>query len=108
MIRAAVAFVIAFTLMWGLQGTWQAVHGQIYGPSVAGIAGECPPDRPIKRFAVRYPVTQTCTAVVCSPRLKCPADSDQCYSVVEDCNKCSPAPVTEQICLSQEELDRAR
>ncbi len=75
---------------------------------IPAMADDCPLDKPIKRLIVRYPVTITCTLLGCSPRLKCTVGSDRCYSVVEDCNKCSPAPVEEQICLSQEELDKAQ
>lgn len=101
--------LLGYALIWMLVAT--AVHGQsITGSIIIGSTSTaCPLERPIRKtvdsgFA-------TCTLVACVGKLVCPPDvapgMPECYRMpASDCNTCTRS-VTD-ICLSQEELDRAR
>lgn len=79
---------------------WIAVARTADGQSVY-----CPPDRPYRRV-VEQPIS-TCTLLGCQ-KMVCEKDSDRCQLVITaDCNTCSRAPDV-MVCLSQEELDKAR
>lgn len=71
--------------------------------------GACPPERPHKRTTTIYPQSTMCTTMACAPKLVCGKDTDRCaYVPTNDCNRCSPEPRDVEICLSSEELERAR
>lgn len=79
--------------------------------STPARAEECPLERPFKRV-VDDPMSgfRTCTLVYCSPWLVCPAGIDRCsYESAKECNTCSPkAQHDVEICLSKDEIDRAK
>lgn len=89
-----------------------AMVGLLVGAGVA-MAGECPPDRPIKRTVASS--TMTCTLMACVGKLTCPNNlpgsyppllgADCYYAPAAPCNTCK-ADVTE-ICLSPAELKAA-
>lgn len=67
----------------------------------------CPTDKPFARTVTEYPASMQCTLLACPPRLVC---GEQVCSLLptNDCNRCYPEPTMRRICLSQEELDRAK
>lgn len=80
----------------------------LFRPTSAWAEG-CPPDKPFKRFVSGFPegVTKNnLNLVYCPPRLVCPLASDRC-SYVAGCSVPAP-PAEREICLSQDELDRAK
>lgn len=79
-------------------------NGMAIGTFVGPLKVECPPQKPHKRIVEGQ--FSTCTLVACIGKLIC--DDAKCWrGPATDCNTCSRSPDTE-ICLSSEELERAR
>ena len=104
--RAAGAVLLAFfalmVIMLGLM--MGPARGQSLGLHSYADNGVCPPQRPHKRLIAQYPMFQT--LVACVPRMVC--GSERCeQSGHVACNQ--PAiPVDVEICLTDEELARAK
>lgn len=80
------------------------VRGQSLGLHSYADNGVCPPQRPHKRVIAQYPMYQT--LVACVPRLVCGPERCE-HSGHVACNQ--PAiPVDVEICLTDEELARAK
>lgn len=76
---------------------------------VGAKAADCPSDKPFMRLVTEYfgsgTTTNNLNLVYCPPRLTCPTNADRCYYVAG----CPiPPPIERHICLSQDDLDKAR
>lgn len=77
------------------------------GQGIPAVDGVCPTERPNLRQYTKFSSVVTCTAIACVPRLVC--GSERCsYMPVTDCNRCTPISEEGQLCLSDEELERAK
>lgn len=87
-------------------------NGMMIGPVVGNyqnLAPECPSDKPIRKTVDMGIVS--CTLLACLGKLVCPHSvpptSPECFRMpASDCNTCTRG--FSHICLSQDELDKAR
>jgi hypothetical protein len=77
----------------------------IMAASISHAADMCPADHPHARKVIDYTKSVQCTLMMCLPVLTCPAEGD-CVYTSSSCNTCTNN--TTEICLSDDELQRAQ
>ena len=100
-----------FLMLWCAPALAQDMrgNGMFVGPVVGPNPAVCPSDKPIRKTVDTG--FGTCTLMACIGRLVCPPSvspgDPECFRApAKDCNTCTRTIV--EICLSQDELERAR